>query len=715
MATDEINSMLKKSHDNIETPCILACPIRQDARDYIQLIARRKFNKAFQVVRERNILPSACGRICTHPCEDKCRRNKIDKPLAIAWLKRFLSDRVSSDCPKRCEIRFPEKIAIIGAGPTGLAAAHDLTILGYKCTVFEALGQAGGMIGVGVPVFRLPRKEIEKDIDVIKKLGVEFRFNIKVGEDITIDDIRKEDFSAIFITVGFPLSKHLPIKGVELKGVLKGVDFLNEANSIGKAAIGENVLVIGGGAVAMDCARTALRLGPKEVHISCLESRREMPTSNYEIEETLHEGIILHTSLGPKRILGENGVVKGLETLKVRSVFDEQGRFNPSFHEGSEDTIEADTIILAIGQGSDLSVINGVEGIQTTRGGTIVVDKETLMTDVPGIFAGGDIVLGRGTMTLGLEHGKKAALTIHNFLRNERERDGKFDNFEPIPELAQRRVELIKTEERAGMSAIKDHKRKTSFEEVELGFDEETAVREAQRCMNCGAGAKVSPDLCVGCLTCVRVCPFEIPVINNDNVAYINGDCQSCGICVVECPANAIGFKGPYEDQGEVELTNAIEGLNGKKKPIIVHLFCHYSRFASANPKFVNPDSLFCDPRYGIVNVGVLGLSKIDPALLLHAFEKGADGILVSVCKDAECHYGNACMEWTNRRIDNAKSLLNAVGVDQDRVRVSCASVDNDDLRDIAKTMIEKLKAQNWAHQDSNLGHADYESAALTN
>ncbi|MGR3319170.1 MAG: FAD-dependent oxidoreductase [Candidatus Anammoxibacter sp.] len=657
MVTEKIIYMGQHNNLNEEAPCILGCPIQQDGRDYIQLIARRKFDEAFRIVRSRNILPSACGRICTHPCEDKCRRKDVDKSLAIAWLKRFLSDRISTVSQNKAEIKFTEKIAIIGGGPAGLAAAHDLAILGYKCTVFEATGKAGGMIGIGVPTFRLPRKEIAKDIDFIKNLGVEFRLNIKVGEDITIDDIKKEDFTAVFITVGLPLSRNLPIKGVETEGVLKGVDFLNEANSTEKVNLGEKVLVIGGGAVAMDCARTALRLGPKEVHISCLESREEMPTSDYEIEETLHEKIILHTSLGPKRIVVENGKVKGLETLKVQSVFDEQGRFNPSFHEGSEETIEADNIIIAIGQGSDLSVLNGIEGIQTTRGGTIVVNKETLMTDVSGIFAGGDVVLGRGTMTMGLEHGKKAAFTIHNFLQNESERDSKFDAIEPIPDLAQRRVELIKKEERAGMSVIEDDKRKTSFTEVELGFDEETAVREAQRCMNCGAGANVLPHLCVGCLTCVRVCPFEIPVINDDNVAYINGDCQSCGICVVECPANAIEFKGLYEDQGEDELINAIKGLD-KNKSKIVNLFCHYSKLASSNTKA------------GIANVGVLGLCKIDPILLLHAFEKGADGVRVSVCEDESCHYGNSCAEWANRKIDTAKALLEAVGIDKDKVKV---------------------------------------------
>ena len=691
MVTEEIIPTKETDLDDEKAPCILGCPIRQDGRDYIQLIARRKFDDAVSIVRERNVLPSACGRICTHPCEDKCRRNKLDKSLAIAWLKRFLTDRIKPDSIKKAEIKYSEKIAIIGAGPTGLAAANDLALLGYPCTVFEAFGQAGGMIGIGVPVFRLPRNEIEKDVSIIKNLGVEFKFNTKVGEDVTLAEIKDQGYSAIFITVGLPLSKHLPIHGVELKGVLKGVDFLNEANSTYKASIGENVLVIGGGAVAMDCARTALRLGPKKVQITCLESRKEMPTSDYEIEETLHEGIVLHTSLGPKRILGENGKVVGLETLKVISVFDDQGRFNPSFHKGSEETIDTDTIIIAIGQGSDLSVINGVEGIKTTRGGTIIVDKNTFMTDVEGIFAGGDVVLGRGTMTLGLEHGKRAALTIHNYLRNENEKDHSFYDFKPIDELVDRRVELIRKEERACMSAINDQERNSSFKEVEIGFDEETAVREAQRCMNCGSGATVSPDLCVGCLTCVRVCPFEIPVINDENVAYISGDCQSCGICVVECPAKAIDFKGEYEDQGKDELTNAIVNLEENNKPMIVNLFCHYSEFSNPNSKFRSSDSPFENTQSGIINVGVLGLSKIEPTLLLQAFEKGAKGVLVTVCKDENCHYGNSCLEWVKRKVETAKNLLTAIGIEQERVVISCASNDDNELFDAANGISERV------------------------
>ncbi|NOG41775.1 MAG: FAD-dependent oxidoreductase [Planctomycetes bacterium] len=424
----EIDKPCTKSNKkgNEEAPCILACPIRQDARDYVQLIARGRFQEAFRVVRERNPLPSACGRICTHPCETKCRRNSTDAPIAIAWLKRFLGDNFSHETGKITSEKYPEKIAIIGAGPAGLAAANDLALLGYSCTIFESNPTPGGMLRMGVPTYRLPRTAIDNDVEYIKKLGVEIRYNTTFGVDITFDSLKKDGFSVLFIGVGLSESRSLNIEGVQLEGVLKGVSFLNEVNTTGSAKIGKNVLVIGGGAVAMDCARTALRLRTDKVSVACLESRKEMPTTDFEIEEAVHEGVALYNSIGPKRILGKNGRVSGLETLKVKYVFDEQKRFNPAFYEGSESVIEADTIILAIGQASNLSFLKGQEGIQITRGGTIIVNPNTFSASVHGIYAGGDVVLGRGTMTESMAQGKKAAIAIHNALRNAALKDEKW-------------------------------------------------------------------------------------------------------------------------------------------------------------------------------------------------------------------------------------------------------------------------------------------------
>ena len=674
---------------NEEAPCILSCPIRQDARDYVQLIARGHFKEAYRLVRERNPLPSACGRICTHPCEIKCRRNSTESPIAIAWLKRFLGDNFSEETRKKTTEKYPEKIAIIGAGPAGLAAANDLALLGYSCTIFESNPTPGGMLRMGVPPYRLPRTAIDNDVEFIKKLGVEIKYNTTLGADITFDSLKKEGFSTIFISVGLLESRTLNIEGVTLGGVLKGVSFLHEANTTGNAKIGKNVLVIGGGAVAMDCARTAMRLKPDKVSVACLESRKEMPTTDFEIEETIHEGAILYNSVGPKRILGKNGKVSGLETLKVKYVFDEQKRFNPAFYEGSESVIEADTIILAIGQASNLSFLKGQEGIQVTRGGTIIVNPNTFCTSVQGIYAGGDVVLGRGTMTEGMAQGKKAAIAIHNAWRNTTLKDVKWDDKPAVPDIAAPRIALIKKEQKQDMPTMPSDKRLTNFDEVELGFPLNTAVREAQRCMNCGAGAFVDDNLCVGCLTCVRVCPFEVPKIKKgDTTAYIDGDCQSCGLCIVECPAKAISFKTPLEDRGKDTMEVVFKDKYIQEiKPLIINFYCQYSAYKGEKENA--SDNL---PVFHFRRVGVLGLGKVDPSLYLKAFELGAHGVLITACKDDECHFCKE-REWVEKRAKFTAQLLCGLGMDIKRFQTHFVSSQNGkEIIDIAFKMVEELR-----------------------
>lgn len=674
---------------NEEAPCILACPLRQDARDYVQLIARGRFSEAFQLVRERNPLPAACGRICTHPCETKCRRNSTDAPIAIAWLKRFLGDNFSEEPRRTVAERYPEKIAIIGAGPAGLTAANDLALLGYSCTIFESNSTPGGMLRMGVPTYRLPRVSIDNDVDIIKKLGVEIQYNTTFGVDVTFDSLKKEGFSVVFLGVGLLESRTLNIEGVELNGVLKGVSFLNEVNTKGNARIGRNVLVIGGGAVAMDCARTALRLKPDRVSVACLESRKEMPTTDFEIEEAIHEGTVVYNSVGPKRIVGKDGKVTGLETLKVKYVFDEQKRFNPAFHEGSESIIEADTIILAIGQASNLSFLRGQEGIQVTRGGTIIANPTTFSASVHGVYAGGDIVLGRGTMTESMAQGKKAAIAIHNALRNTFLKDEKWADKPAVPDVAASKIGLIKKEQKQEMPTMSLDKRLSNFDEVELGFSLNAAVREAQRCMNCGAGAQVDDNLCVGCLTCVRVCPFEVPKIaKGDTTAYIDGDCQSCGLCVVECPAKAISFKTPLEDCGK----DALEAVFEEKfvqgiKPFIINFYCQYSAYKE-DKENATDNLLF----FHVRRVGVLGLGKVEPSSYLRAFELGAHGVLVTACKDDTCHFCKD-QEWVEKRVNYTAQLLRGLGMDSRRFQTHfVASQNGKEILDIAFRMVDELR-----------------------
>ncbi|MDR4506702.1 MAG: FAD-dependent oxidoreductase [Candidatus Brocadiaceae bacterium] len=692
MAINYSCSKSKKSL-NEEAPCVLACPIRQDARDYVQLIARGLFKEAFKLVRERNALPALCGRICTHPCETKCRRNSLDAPIAIAWLKRFLGDNYSEEIGKSSGEKYPERIAIIGAGPAGLAAANDLALLGYSCTIFESNAAPGGMLRMGVPMYRLPRRSIDKEVESIKKLGVEINYNTTLGVDITLDSLKKEGYVAIFISVGLSESRVLPIEGKDLEGVIKGIPFLREVNTTGKAKIGEKILVIGGGAVAMDCARTALRLKPRKVSIACLESRNEMPTTDFEIEETIHEGAILHNAVGPKRIIGENGKVTGLEILKVKSVFDEQNRFNPVFHEGSESIIEADTIILAIGQGSNLSFLKGQEAIQVTRGGTIVVDPLTFSASMQGVYAGGDIVLGRGTMTEAMAQGKKAAIAIHNSLRNTVLKDEKWEERPAVPDLVPSKKYFIKKEQKHDMPTMPVGKRLDTFDEVELGFPLDVAVKEAQRCMNCGAGAFVDDNLCVGCITCVRVCPYEIPKIRKgDTTAYIDGDCQSCGLCIVECPAKAISFKTKLEDRGVDSLKALFQDASVKDmKPLIVNFYCQYGSYSKNKNNAV--DSVI---EKHVKRVGVLGLGKVDPALYLNAFEWGADGVLITACKDDSCHFCKE-HEWIEKRAEYTARLLHGLGMDSSRFKTCFLSFQTEEeLQGIVAEMVKEVEGASF-------------------
>lgn len=678
------NAVVVENVINEEAPCVVACPIKQDARDYIQLIARGRFEEALRVVLSKNPFPSTCGRICNHPCETKCRRAKVDEPIAIASLKRFLADGSFSISKPEITSSYSEKIAIIGAGPSGLAAANDLAFLGYKCTVFEAQSKAGGMLRFGVPSFRLSRHALDMDINAIMNLGVEIRFNTRIGENIRLGDLLNQGYKAVLIAVGLQKSKMLNIEGAQLNGILTAIPFLYAGSRGESVKLGKRTLIIGGGAVAMDCARTALRMGCKRVHIACLESRKEMPTTDYEIEEAIHEGAIIHTSLGPKRFLGKDGKVTALETVVCKSVFDNNGRFNPTFVEGSESVIEADTIILAIGQASDLSFLQEQEGIQgkdalssiqVTRGGTIAADLATLCTNMTGVFASGDVVLGRGTLTEAIGQGKKAALAIHDYLRGIKRK--KEEEILPLQELSSTRLQIIKKQGRQRMPTLADEVRLGTYEEVELGFSPALAVKEAQRCMNCGAGAVVNQDICAGCLTCVRVCPYDVPKIAvGDSIAYIGCDCQSCGICVIECPAAAISFKSTYEDWGEAELESALkahsERSEGAEEPLLLNFYCQYNTFPA--------DEAFGEFAKNVKRVRFQCLAKANPLIFLKAFEKGAKGIFVTVCPQDECRFNNTIC-WAEKRVKYARGLLEAVGIEGKRLKlISTTPINTDEF-----------------------------------
>jgi NADPH-dependent glutamate synthase beta subunit-like oxidoreductase len=419
---------------NTNFPCMMACPAHTNAGRYVELIAEGNFEDAYRYAREPNPLASICGRVCAHPCETACRRGEIDKPIAIRALKRFLTERHGPESRNPIDVNagrvqpaLPYRIAIVGAGPVGLSAAHDLALMGYAVTLYEASQVPGGMLYLGLPEYRLSRDVVEAQVREILATGnITLKLNQAAGRDFSIADLRR-DYDATLVAVGAHRSRDLTIPGVDFDGVYKGIDFLLNVNLGYRFTIGKKVLVIGGGNVAMDVARSAarevlrqhaggveniepsqesmdavatremmdvslsaLRLGAQEVHLVCLETRAEMPAALEEIEEAEEEGIIIHAGFGPKQIVAKDGHVRALEVLKTKSVFDANRRFSPTFFENSETEIECDTIIMAIGQSAKLDFLLPEDGVEISPRGLIAVNPQTLMTTAAGVFAGGD-------------------------------------------------------------------------------------------------------------------------------------------------------------------------------------------------------------------------------------------------------------------------------------------------------------------------------------
>ena len=602
-------------------PCMMACPAGTNAGRYVSLIADGRFEEAYRYARDPNPMASICGRVCAHPCETACRRGEIDKPIQIRALKRFLTERYGPESRHPLEIRrapeakLPHGVAIVGSGPVGLSAAHDLSLMGYSVTIFEAASVAGGMLSLGIPEYRLPRSVVEAQIREILETGdVTLKVNQAAGRDFTVRQLREQGFDAVVLAVGAHRSRDLSIPGVDLDGVHKGIDFLLNANLGYRFTIGKRVVVIGGGNVAMDVARSAarevlkqhrpdeavpneqnisavathemmdislsaLRLGAREVSIVCIERREQMPAALEEIEEAEVEGILMRDGRGPKRVLGRDGKVTGLETVRTLSVFDSSGRFSPTFEENSESVIECDTVILAIGQAPRLDFLTAEDGVEISGRGLIVADRNTLMTTAPGVFAGGDCVFGPRLIIDSVGDGKRIALGVDRYLtgreRPEAEIDVEvFDHHHMAIDymnLSRQLVPMLPLDRRTGVT------------EVEIGFDGASAMREARRCLRCWIntvfeGNEPDGSQCVLCGGCVDVCPenciqlvplesieftpevleeiqansaslrVELDDVAAEELGTITGSamlkdetrCIRCGLCAERCPVSVI-------------------------------------------------------------------------------------------------------------------------------------------------------------------------------
>lgn len=609
-------------------PCQIACPVHTDAGRYVQLIAEGRDREAYLTARSPNPFASVCGRVCAAPCEDRCRRGKIDAPVSIRALKRFVTEKygVESMLPDTQDelasgvfepgnkwrghlslrggpstVNGPaKKVAVIGSGPAGLSCAHDLARMGYRVTVFEATGVSGGMLRHGIPEYRLMRSVIDKEIEKIKGLGVDVVYQRPLNERFGLSDLRRDGFEAVFLSVGTTKGRDLAVEGADLDGVIKAVDYLLNVNNGYRVEVGKKVVVIGGGFVAFDAARMALRGGPEEggslheavdvartavrtgaseVHIVSLESFEEMPVlrtaqGHEEFEEAQREGIRFLPQRGPRRIVGARGRVSGVEFRGVVRTYDESGAFRPEYDDAVSETIEADTVILAIGQRADLSFLKPEDGVILSPAGFVKVDPMSLATTARGVFAGGDAAFGPRNIIDAVANGKRAALSIDELFRGGRSAVRYELSVEKIPTRRFTRPEEYEQMPREAPPTI-DIGRRTGISEVESGYTEEQARRQAERCLSCHVQTIYDADKCVMCNRCVDVCPeYCLSLVPMEDLALDPGAKQSlidqyaldptrpmtamikddetcirCGLCAVRCPTDAMTMEVFYYEQ----------------------------------------------------------------------------------------------------------------------------------------------------------------------
>ncbi|MDP2861167.1 MAG: NAD(P)-binding protein [Desulfobacterales bacterium] len=534
----------------VPAPCQMTCPAGIDVPSYVALIAQGHDDEAISVIRRDNPFPWVCGLVCTRPCEFMCVRGRIDKPISIKFLKAFTAERALSDRrylnpPKESDK--DKRVAVIGAGPGGMTAAYYLALKGYGVTVFEALPVAGGMMMLGIPRCRLPREVIDREVAMIEDLGVEFRFNTRYGKDITLKGLQSDGFEAVFLAIGAHKSFRLNIPGeTDFPQVIEAIDLLRRAALGDRRIPGKHAVIVGGGNVAIDTARTCLRLGSEEVTIAYRRARAEMPADVEEVEQAEDEGVHLAFLTIPKAILGKDGRLTGLECIRAKLIKrDDSDRLFPVPIEGSEFIIEADTVISAIGQQIDLECLSDLKDLKWSRRQTIQTNNVSMETSIPGVFAGGDAVTGPATVVEAIGAGKRAAEAIDRYLSGIPQ-----PKMPPVP-VRRTRVEWMEvpagtkmTLRRPEMPLLNLERRRTTFQQVELGYTENVVREEARRCLRC--------DICLRCGKCVEVCR-DMMGVNALEFGFLNFDhpaptdfrltaerCILCGACAENCPNQAI-------------------------------------------------------------------------------------------------------------------------------------------------------------------------------
>ena len=556
----------------VPAPCQMTCPAGIDIPTYVNLIGRGHDAEAIEVIRRDNPFPWVCGLVCTRPCELMCVRGRVDKPVSIKFLKAFAAERALSDRHYHNPAKEEEKgkrIAVIGAGPGGMTAAYYLALKGYGVTVFEALPVAGGMMMLGIPRYRLPREVIDREVAMLEDLGVEFRFNTRYGKDVTLEALKEGGFDAVFLAIGAHQSFKLNIPGeTDFPQVIESIDLLRRVALGDRRIPGKHAVIVGGGNVAIDAARTCLRLGCEEVTLAYRRTRAEMPADVEEVEQAEDEGIHMSFLTIPKAVVGRGGRLTGLECIRAQLIKkDDSERLFPVPVEGSDFVIDADTVISAIGQRIDIECLSDLKGLKWTRRQTIQANTVSMETSIPGMFAGGDAVTGPATVVEAIGAGKRAAEAIDRYLSGIPQ-----PKMPPVP-VRRSRVEWMEvpastkmTLRRPEMPLLNLERRRTTFQQVELGYTENVVREEARRCLRC--------DICLRCGKCVEVCRDKMG-INALEFGFLDFDhprptdfrltaerCILCGACAANCPNHAIRMV----DRGDERLLSYCGTILNRQK-----------------------------------------------------------------------------------------------------------------------------------------------------
>lgn len=631
-------------------PCAAACPVGTDVRGYVQAIAQGRYEEAFEIARASNPLVSTCGRICAHPCESRCRRGSIEDPISSRALKRFVVEQAHEyriRARKRAEITRAGKVAVIGAGPSGLTAAVDMIKAGYAVTIFEKEAGPGGMLRNAIPKYRLPQSVLQEDIEDILSLGVQILCNQELGKNFTFDDLRTQGFKAFILSIGLQLANSLPLEGSDAKGVHLALPLLRQFARGEKPLLGDSVVIVGGGNVAVDVARSARRVGIKNIRMVCLEAPHEVPASPWEIEEANEEGIDLMCSLGPRRILAVDGRVKGVEFKKCLSVFNSEGRFAPVFGEDCLTEMECDSVVLSIGQRNDIGfAVN--EGLETS-GPRLAFDPKTLATTTEGVFVTGEIATGPGAAIQSIATGHRVARATKHYLDTGSLTDVSTESRNSIGPLFESTSSRIRPEARVQLVNSSPEVRVESFAPFEQSLTEADAVSEARRCLNCGTGAELITGKCASCLSCQRICPFGVARVNG-RARFPEDGCVACGLCATECPAHAIIIRRFPE--GQVE--NDVEQVLNDRRDRTVIFDCLLR----------SSDRTGMEDRESVLVPCLAGLRTEH---IMYAFEKEAESVVIMACPDKTCRL-SAFLPRLAKRIRHLRNDLSAIGISDDLV-----------------------------------------------